>query len=51
MNDDILTRLRDDIGNHDCDTPCLIEEAADEIEWMQAEIKWLQTELKSVRGG
>jgi len=32
MTDDIVTRLREDAENHDWDTLCLIDEAADEIE-------------------
>jgi len=32
MSDDIVTRLREDAENHDWDTLCLIDEAADEIE-------------------
>ena len=48
--DDIVYRLRDDIANHDCDTPCLMEEAADEIEWLKAEVKWLESKLKAAGG-
>jgi len=39
MTDDIVTRLREDAENHDWDTLCLIDEAADEIERLRNDVK------------
>lgn len=41
MSADIVTRLRDDAENHDWDTLCLMDSAADEIERLRKEVsKW-----------
>ena len=40
MTDDIVTRLRDDAENHDWDTLCLMDSAADEIELLRRWKQW-----------
>ena len=37
MSDDIVTRLRNDAENHDWETLCLMDSAADEIDRLRAD--------------